>query len=212
MIQSTEGLVLRTRPLTETSLIVCWLTPDFGRISTVAKGARRPKSPFQGKLDLFYLASFSFCRSPRSELHTLCEVSLRDTHSLVRKEMTCLQSACYSAELVELVTETQTPLPEIYQLMLGLIQTMEQPPADGRFLLSFELKLLSESGLGPNISELELSSRPKDLMHILANSDWAVLPALNLDKQELRLISKFLENYIAHHLGSVPRGRDQILP
>ena len=34
-------MILRTRPLTETSLIVHWLTRDFGRISTVAKGARR---------------------------------------------------------------------------------------------------------------------------------------------------------------------------
>ena len=46
MIESATGMILRTRPLTETSLIVHWLTPDFGRIATVAKGARRPKSPF----------------------------------------------------------------------------------------------------------------------------------------------------------------------
>ena len=43
MIQSATGIILRTRPLTETSVIVNWLTPDCGRISTVAKGARRPK-------------------------------------------------------------------------------------------------------------------------------------------------------------------------
>ena len=40
-IARTTGLVLRTRPLTETSLIVQWLTRDFGRVATVAKGARR---------------------------------------------------------------------------------------------------------------------------------------------------------------------------
>ena len=81
MIETATGLVLRTRPLTETSLIVHWLTPGLGRLATVAKGARRPKSPFRGKLDLFYLADFSFSRSRRSELHTLREVSLRETHS-----------------------------------------------------------------------------------------------------------------------------------
>ena len=81
MIQSATGLILRTRPLTETSLIVHWLTPDFGRMATVAKGARRAKSPFLGRLDLFYLADFSFSRSRRSDLHALREVSLRDTQS-----------------------------------------------------------------------------------------------------------------------------------
>ncbi|HXA44461.1 MAG TPA: recombination protein O N-terminal domain-containing protein, partial [Candidatus Angelobacter sp.] len=58
MIKNATGIILRTRPLTETSLIVHWLTPDLGRLATVAKGARRPKSPFAGRLDLFYVADF----------------------------------------------------------------------------------------------------------------------------------------------------------
>ena len=65
MVETATGLVLRTRPLTETSLIVQWLTPNLGRLATVAKGGRRPKSPFRGKVDLFYLADFSFARSRR---------------------------------------------------------------------------------------------------------------------------------------------------
>src|SRR6266851_4764215 len=97
MIETTTGVVLRTRPLTETSLIVQWLTPTLGRIATVAKGARRPKSPFRGKLDLFYLADFSFSRSRRSELHTLREASLRETHAFLREELGYLQQACYCA-------------------------------------------------------------------------------------------------------------------
>ena len=67
MIASSVGLILRTRPLTETSLIVNWLTPEFGRLATVAKGARRARSPFRGLLDLFYLCDLSFARSRRSE-------------------------------------------------------------------------------------------------------------------------------------------------
>ena len=80
MDERSIGVILRVRPLTETSLIVHWLTPDLGRVATVAKGARRPKSPFRGKLDLFYEADFSFQRSRRSELHNLREVVLRETH------------------------------------------------------------------------------------------------------------------------------------
>ena len=58
-LERTTGLVLRTRPLTDTSLIVEWLTRDFGRIATAARGARRAKSAFRGQLDLFYLADLS---------------------------------------------------------------------------------------------------------------------------------------------------------
>src|SRR5438445_6488303 len=114
MTESTTGLILRTYPLTETSLIVHWLTPDAGRISTVAKGARRPKSPFRGKLDLFYLADFSFTRSRRSDLHALREVSLRERHGILRQDLGYLQQASYCAALIQQTTETETPLPGVF--------------------------------------------------------------------------------------------------
>src|SRR5438034_216559 len=86
VIESAHGIILRTRPLTETSLIVHWLTPAFGRIATVAKGARRSQSPFLGKLDLFYELDFSFCRSRRTDLHTLREAKLLETRSEIRND------------------------------------------------------------------------------------------------------------------------------
>src|SRR4051794_29060532 len=99
MDERTSGLILRTRPLTETSLIVHWLTADFGRLATVAKGARRPKSPFRGKLDLFYLADFTFARSSRSDLHNLREINLRETHHGLRTELAYLRQASYCTAL-----------------------------------------------------------------------------------------------------------------
>src|SRR4051794_29454674 len=120
MSERTTGLILRTRPLTETSLIVQWLTSDLGRLSTVAKGARRPKSPFRGKLDLFYLAEFSFIRSRRSELHTLCEVGLLETHGRLRQELGYVRQAAYCAALIEQTTETETPLPSVFDLFRDL--------------------------------------------------------------------------------------------
>src|SRR3982751_3102006 len=108
MTETSTGLILRTRPLTDTSLIIHWLTPEFGRLSTVAKGARRPKSPFRGKLDLFYLADFSFQRSRRSELHTLREVNLLETHAALRQDLGYLQQASYCARLIEQATERET--------------------------------------------------------------------------------------------------------
>src|SRR6516225_4205420 len=143
MIENATGLVLRTRPLTETSLIVQWLTPDLGRLATVAKGARRPKSPFRGKLDLFYLADFSFARSRRSELHTLREVSLRETHSALRQDLVYLRQASYCAALVEQTTEMDTPLPGVFELLLGLLEHLPQQNAQPQSLLAFELKLLA---------------------------------------------------------------------
>ncbi|MEY4918691.1 MAG: repair protein RecO, partial [Verrucomicrobiota bacterium] len=104
MIESAHGIILRTRLLTETSLIVNWLTPDLGRVATVAKGARRSKSPFAGKLDLFYTADFSFSRSRSSELHNLREVKLHQTHGVIRQDMAKLQQAAYATAFIEQAT------------------------------------------------------------------------------------------------------------
>ena len=130
MDEKSTGLILRTRPLTETSLIVHWLAPEAGRIATVAKGARRPKSPFRGKLDQFYLADFSFVRSRRSELHVLREVSLRDTHRALREDLQLLRQAAYCALLIEQATETDTPLPGIFRLMTDWLAFASGSPGD----------------------------------------------------------------------------------
>src|SRR5438093_8022089 len=128
MVERTQGLILRTHPLTETSLIVRWLTPDAGRIATAAKGSRRPNSPFRGKLDLFYLADFSFSRSRRSDLHTLREVVLLDTHTRLREELDYLQQASYCTALIEQTTETETPLPAVFKLMTDLLDQLPTRP------------------------------------------------------------------------------------
>ena len=157
MIESTVGLILRTRPFTETSLIVHWLTPDFGRIATIAKGAHRPKSPFLGKLDLFYLADFSFSRSRRSDLHILREVSLRKMHSALRQDVLLLHQAAYAVAFIEQATETETPLPAIYELMLGFLGRLCERPAKPQTVFAFELRLLHELGLKPDLGKTRLS-------------------------------------------------------
>src|SRR5262245_33397362 len=150
MDEKALGLILRTRPLTETSLIVHWLTAESGRIATVAKGARRPKSPFRGKLDLFHSAEFSFVRSRRSELHALREVSLRDTHRALRQDLHLLRQAAYCALLVEQATESDTPLPGIFQLMTDWLAFLSSSAGGPLPVLAFEVKFLGETGLLPD--------------------------------------------------------------
>src|SRR6266478_940248 len=120
-IETTFGLVVRTRRLTESSLIVHWLTRDLGLMATVAKGALRAKSPLRGKLDLFYAADFSFSRSRRSELHTLSEVGLLETHTALRREFGYLRQASYCGALIEQTTETETPLPGLFEMIMGML-------------------------------------------------------------------------------------------
>jgi len=207
MTETATGLILRTRPLTETSLIIHWLTPDFGRLATVAKGARRPKSPFAGKLDLFYLADFSFARSRRSELHTLREVSLRETHAALRQDMGRLHQAAYCAALVEQTTEMDTPLPAVFELMTGFLRHLVSRPTLPQMLFAFEVKLLSELGLQPDF-EKDLSSPDlKQILRILLVSDWQALGRLKLSEKQAAGTRQFLHGFLVYHLGKLPANR-----
>ena len=207
MVETATGLVLRTRPLTETSLIVHWLTKDLGRLTTVAKGARRPRSPFRGKLDLFYLADFSFSRSRRSELHMLREVNPLDTHRFLREELAYLQQAAYCAGLLEQTTETETPLPGAFELLDALLRHLPAQPVQPRTIFAFELKLLSELGLDPDLEAGRLGEDTKQLIKELKVSPWSQLRELRATKSQVKELTKFLTGFLIFHLGKIPKGR-----
>jgi DNA repair protein RecO (recombination protein O) len=207
----TSGIILRTRPLTETSLIVHWLTPDLGRVATVAKGARRAKSPFRGKLDLFYEAEFSFARSRRSELHTLREVVLRETHSRLRENLGWIAQASYAAALVEQTTETETPIGEIYELVRGFLGTLTDTPPATTSVFALEFKLLEPLGLAPELGSASLSEGSRQIAGILITGEWGTIARLKLTEAQTRELRQFLHGFLIYHLERIPRSRTAAL-
>jgi DNA repair protein RecO (recombination protein O) len=211
MIETATGLILRTRPLTETSLIINWLTVESGRVATVAKGARRSKSPFAGKLDLFYVADFSFSRSRSSELHNLREVKLRETHSAIREDMMKLQQAGYAAAFIEQATETDTPLPEIFELIRSFLKHLCEHKPQPQNIFALELKLLRELGLEPDWKESRLTPGAKKIIQALVDSDWTKGSRLKLSDAQSQELRQFLHGFLIFHLGKLPRGRAMAL-
>lgn len=211
MTESASGLILRVRPFTETSLIVQWLTPGLGRIATIAKGALRPKSGFRGKLDIFFLADFSFNRSRRSELHTLREAVVRESHPGLRLDLPRLQQAAYATALIEQATETETPIPEVYDLMMSVLQHILTAPASSFTIFAFELRLLNLLGMGPDLAALALPPGTLELIRALAGRDWGFLSRLTGSTGQTSEIDHFLHAFIIYHLGRVPKGRHAAL-
>jgi DNA repair protein RecO (recombination protein O) len=204
MEERASGIILRTRPLTETSLIVQWLTREAGRISTVAKGARRPRSPFLGKLDLFYEADFSFVRSRKSELHTLREVSLRQTHSRLREDLSRLKAAAYCAVLLEQGTERETPLPEFYALAADALAFLDQCNPTTAFVFSLELKFLALSGMLPSLDNIT-----SDLAGKLLESPFP--DASRIAKPVTLRLSGLLRRGVGTTLEKLPPQRERLL-
>jgi len=141
IVEKSQGIIIRLTKLTETSLIVHWCTQYEGLIKTVAKGARRPKSPFAGKLDLFFESDLNWVRSRKSELHTLREVAVIDYRENLRKRYADTVTASYFVSLLALVVELDHPVPELYDLLYRGLNYLGEQGADQRGVLHFEREL-----------------------------------------------------------------------
>ena len=191
--ERASGIILRTRPLTETSLIVQWLTAEAGRISTVAKGARRPKSPFLGKLDLYYEADFLFVRARKSSLHSLREVNLRATRPILRTNFVALEQAARAGRRIERTTEEDAPVPEIFELFRDFLDELAKPPLEGSLLLAFEIKLLYDLGFAPTLEGSELPAGSRKALEQLRALDWPAVRRVKLSASQIFEIESFLD-------------------
>jgi len=206
-IENATGIILRTRLLSDTSLIVHWLTADAGRISTAAKGARRPQSLFRGKLDLFYSGDFSFARSRRSELHTLREVSVKETRPAIRQDLKRLEMASYATTLIEQATEIETPLAEVYRLVGDFLQAITKGEPGAQLVYAFELKLLNELGLSPELDGATLSKGAREIARHLVEDDFEFCGRLQLMEVQGNELRQYLHGFLIYHLGKIPRSR-----
>jgi recombinational DNA repair protein (RecF pathway) len=166
---------------------------------------------FFGKLDLFFVADFSFVRSSRSELHNLREVKVRDVHAFLRQEMAYLQQAAYCVRLVEQATETETPIAAIYELLLSFVDSLAGQACRPEMVLAFELKLLSELGLQPDLPQTKLSPGAKAVARNFEKADWAGVLRLRLHPAQQDELGSFLQLFLQSHLGHVPKGRNHAL-
>lgn len=146
-MNSTPAILLRRTPLSDTSWIITWLTEANGRVKTVAKGARRPRSTFSGKLDLFFLAEISYAPSRKSDLHALREVALAQPFDGLRANFLRTQLASYFVELIELVTEPEHPEPDLFDLLLRALKYLDTGNATARALQHFESELVRLLGI-----------------------------------------------------------------
>ncbi len=146
-MHSTPAILLRKIRLTETSLITCWLTPEFGRIKTVAKGALRPKNRLAGVLDLFHLCEIQFRPARTGDLHPLREANLCESFPGLRTDYPKVALASYATELLERATESETPVPELFNLLLRALRFLNTAPASRRALHHFEAELARLLGI-----------------------------------------------------------------
>jgi len=145
--QTSRGFIIGRMPFGNTSLIVRCLCRQAGRLTLMARGATRPKSPFIGALDLFYLADFHYQPARTGEMHALREVKLVEAHLGLRRSYANLIAAQYFAALIETVTESGTPVPGEYELFGKALAYLCLVDVTWRAIERFEHRILTLAGI-----------------------------------------------------------------
>lgn len=147
MMEKAAGILIRKTPLTNTSLIVHWCTQEHGIIRTAAKGARRPGSPFSGKLDLFYSAEFTWARSRRGDLHALREAEVTHYRQGIQGDYLRVLAAAYFSMLIEQVAESDTPIAGLHGLLRRALDWLDTHQPTEKAVLFFEKEVAGDLGI-----------------------------------------------------------------
>ena len=150
MLTKDLAICIRAVDYSETSQILTLFTRQAGKISAIAKGSKRPKSAFDGPIEVFSHGKIVFSDSNKEKLATLTEFEQQTGFSSLANNLFALNCCFFAAELVDKLTNDYDPHPELFDSFLQFLQDANE---EGRKALSllilFQLSLLKEIGLQP---------------------------------------------------------------
>ncbi len=155
---TTEAVVLRRLHFGETDNILTLYSPDKGRFSAIAKGARKAISRLSGATEVLTCTRFGLASGKSLEIVT--QVEVQQSFPRLRLDINRLAHGLYLADLVGRSVEDDAPNPRLYGLLLsGLHQTEAVTPPElaARW---FEIQLLGDLGYAPNLAECGVCGAP----------------------------------------------------
>jgi DNA repair protein RecO (recombination protein O) len=151
--EKATALVLRTIDFSETSLVVTLFTREFGKIGALAKGARRPKNPFESALDVLTLCRIVFLHKTSEALDLVTEAKLVRRFRPTRRSLAGLYAGYYVAELLGELTDENDPHPELFDLADETLAALASGEAVPRRTVRFELGALRFLGHHPSLDQ-----------------------------------------------------------
>lgn len=157
-VELAPAFVLHTRPYRNTSLLVDVFTADYGRVSLVAKGASRPRSPLAEIRQLFTPVALSWVG--QSALKTLTDVQPRGQSCWLTG--TPLMSGLYVNELLIKLMDDEDAHPDLFDHYGDVIQQLAAGAPPAVVLRLFEKKLITEMGFGLGIEQGQVIIQPQE--------------------------------------------------
>jgi len=151
---SCEAILLRAVDFGESDRIAHLLTPEVGRLTVIAKGARRSIRRFPGTLDVFNHLRITARRRPRGGMAFLEQAALISPHLLLRVRPGRYALASYLLELLDRMAPENGSRPDaerIFSFALAALRSLETADPDRTLRLLFELRALDALGLRPEL-------------------------------------------------------------
>jgi len=153
----TEAVVLRSMRYGEADRILHLYTPARGRVGTIAKGVRRARSRFGGRLEPFFRIQAEL-HEGRGELLTVTGAQTVDAHPRLRADARAIDAAARACDAVGRLFETGEPHPGVFNLLCRQLSLLDEQAGGGdgtaasrAGALSFRLKLMLAAGLAPQL-------------------------------------------------------------
>ncbi|MEW6296392.1 MAG: DNA repair protein RecO [Thermodesulfobacteriota bacterium] len=159
--ERTPAIVLRARIHGESDKIVTFVTRDWGKVTGIAKGAKRSRRRFVNVLEPFTHVHLRFRPGQANELAFIFGCDLVRSFQAPSRDLRRFALASYAAELVDAMVVGREPGQEIYTLLLDSLTLLEDDAAwSPLFLPAFEFLLLTHVGYEPNLTACQHCGAP----------------------------------------------------
>jgi DNA repair protein RecO (recombination protein O) len=152
-IFSSPAILIRRVDYGDADLILTFLTLEYGKMSSIAKYAKRSVKRFSGVLELFYVLDI-VCTKSKGKLHILKEASVKSPFSRIRSDIEKTAYASYWAQLVYEWMEEGQKEPRIYGLLQKVLDFLDGEVHSPEVLsIVFQAKFLTIAGIYPSFDQ-----------------------------------------------------------
>lgn len=146
---TTAAIILRNRSIGESDQIITFLSEDHGKISGIAKGAKRSRKRFINSLEPYSLVNLCFRDRPHSDLAFILTSNLVRGFERLTTSLERFSHASYLVEITDGLIGEREENRSVYRHLRDGLCHLDDNGASLRFLTSFELKLLKMVGYQP---------------------------------------------------------------
>ncbi|MEA2443612.1 MAG: repair protein RecO [Thermoleophilales bacterium] len=173
----TEAVVLRTFRYGEADRILHLYSAERGRVGAIAKGVRRVKSRFGGRLEPFFRVNLVL-HEGRGELCTVTQVETVAAHPALRERRSSLERASQACDAVLRLLDSQEPNRPAYNLLCRELQLLDGDAAAATraHALAFRLKLLLAAGFAPELASCATCGDNEQMGAFSASAGGVVCP------------------------------------